>query len=336
LQAPTGSGKTVMGIYMVCQRKQKTLIIVHTKELLYQWIERIKEFTTVPENEVGIIGDGHETIGDRITVGMVQSVYKRTKTLSKVFGHVVVDEAHRCPSRTFTEAVSSFSAKYLLGLTATAYRRDGLSKCIFLYLGPLRHQVENESLYASGHILQPEFIMRPTEFIPHYDPQVDYVKMLSELTKDPERNKLICRDIASYRNKSKCCMVLTDRKEHCHELQLLLKRYKVNASVLTGETKQKERKRIVSNIKPDGIRFVIATGQLIGEGFDCKGLDVLFLASPVKYSGRVIQYIGRVMRSVDGKEKPIVYDYVDWNVKVLATSAKGRIRIYGKENVTHR
>ena len=150
LSSGTGSGKTVMALYLIAERKQPTLIIVHTKELLNQWIDRIEQFLGIPADEVGIIGAGKFTLGDRITVGMVQTLCKRVDEVKGLFGHVIVDECHRCPSKTFSDVVTSFDAKYLLGLSATAYRRDGLGRVIYLYLGDKRHEVKKAELLDLG------------------------------------------------------------------------------------------------------------------------------------------------------------------------------------------
>ena len=106
LSAPTGSGKTIMALYMIAQRRQPVLIVVHTKELLTQWIERIETFLDVPGDEIGVIGGGKKTIGDRITVALVQSLYKYANEISPYIGCLLIDECHRCPSRTFIEAVT--------------------------------------------------------------------------------------------------------------------------------------------------------------------------------------------------------------------------------------
>ena len=131
LSAPTGSGKTVIALYMIADRKQPALIVVHSKELLNQWIERIESFLGIPKDEIGIIGGGKKIIGDKITVALVQSLYKSAEQVSQHIGHLIVDECHRAPSRTFTEAVTAFDSKYMLGLSATPWRRDKLSRLIF-------------------------------------------------------------------------------------------------------------------------------------------------------------------------------------------------------------
>lgn len=335
LEAPTGSGKTVMGLYIIAARRQKTLVIVHTKDLAFQWIERAAEFLDIRPEEIGLIGAGKKSIGRRLTIGLIQSVTGRVDELGKVFGQVVVDEAHRTPSKTFTNAVDGLFCKYSLGLSATPYRRDNLTKLIFWYLGPNRFTVSKQRLYDEGHIMEPLFIIRSTSFEPVCDPVSEYPAMLSELTEDEERNELICGDIVDQAENTKNnCLILSDRKAHCRKIRDMLAERGTKALVLTGETKADQRKKILSQIG-NGHRFLIATGQLVGEGFDCKALNVMFLTTPIRFTGRVLQYIGRVMRPADGKDRPLVYDYADWNVKPLRKATHSRIRIYKKKNVTH-
>ena len=116
LEAGTGAGKTVMALYLIAQRKQPALVIVHTKELLSQWIDRIETFLEIPRADIGIIGGGKFSIGSRITVATVQSLYKRVDEVVPYVGHLVVDETHKAPARMFSEAVSAFDAKYILAV----------------------------------------------------------------------------------------------------------------------------------------------------------------------------------------------------------------------------
>lgn len=333
LSAPTGSGKTVVGLYLIAKRRQPALVICHTKELLYQWHARAVEFLDVQEDEIGLIGDGKKTIGERLTIGIVNSVYKLADEIWKHVGHLIVDECHRTPSKTFTEAVSAFDSRFMLGLSATPWRRDKLSRLIYWHLGDLVHEVDREALQEQGHILKAYIVLRETEFITRVDPSEQYSQMLSELTQDPTRNALIAEDVArAAGNGGGTCLVLSDRKEHCQILSTLLSAYGVSASVLTGNTGKADREAIVDRLNKGGIKALCATGQLIGEGFDCKQLSTLFLATPIRFNGRVLQYLGRVLRPAPGKDRAIVYDYCDVKVPVLKASAKARERVFQKED----
>ncbi len=330
LSSPTGSGKTVMALSMVARRRQPALIIVHTRELAEQWTERIEAFLGIAPTDCGRIGGGQLHIGDQISVALVQSLYKRAEQVSRRIGFVVVDECHRCPSRTFTEAVTAFDAKYMLGLSATPWRRDHLSRLIFWYLGDMHHEVDGAHLVATGAILPAEVILRETAFRTYHDPVAEYSQMLSELTGDIARNLLIAEDVArEAREGAGICLVLSDRKAHCTNLQALLRfRFKLAPELLTGDMAAEDRREVVERLNSGRARVVIATGQLIGEGFDCPRLATLFMTTPVHFSGRVLQYLGRVLRPAAGKEKARVYDYVDVEVATLVKAARARQRVY--------
>ena len=330
LSAPTGSGKTVMGLYMLARRKQPALIVVHTRDLANQWVSRIGTFLGIPEKAVGMIGGGKKKVGRAVTVALVQSLYKIADDIAPGIGFIIVDECHRCPSRTFTEAVTRFDSRYMLGLSATPFRRDKLSKLIFWYLGDVHHRIENRQLVDSGDVLAAEVHFRETTFTPYYDPVNDYSRMLSELTADDERNRLIADDVArEARISPGTTLVLSDRKKHCENLWSLIKfRNDAACEFLTGDRSDGDRKEIVQRLNAGEIKILVATGQLIGEGFDCPNLATLFLVTPVRFSGRVLQYIGRVLRPAPGKKRAKIIDYIDINVDVLVSAARARERVY--------
>ncbi len=332
LSSPTGSGKTVMALSMIAVRKQPTLIIVHTKDLAFQWIERIEAFLGIPSGECGLIGAGKKSVGEKITVALVQSLYRCADEVASKVGHLVVDECHRTPSRTFTDAVTEFDARFMLGLSATPWRRDRLSKLIFWHLGDIHHKIEKTELVESGDVLAAEIVVRETDFKPFYDPVREYTKMLSELTTDDDRNRLIASDVArAARDNGGVCLVLSDRKLHCENLVAILKyKFDTPCEILTGDLTDGQRKGVLDRIDRGEVNVLVATGQLIGEGFDCKDLSLLFLATPIKFSGRVVQYLGRVLRPAPGKERAMVYDYVDKHVEVLKAAARARQRVYEK------
>ncbi len=331
LSSATGSGKTVMALYIISERKKPALIVVHTKELLNQWIDRIVSFLNIPRNKIGVIGNGKKTIGKLITVAMVQTLYKCADEVFSYIGHLIVDECHRTPSRTFTEAVTAFDSKYMLGLSATPWRRDKLSKLIHWHIGDVVHEVDKADLIENGDILSADIVIRETNFTTAIDPSRRYCKMLSDLTQDVERNRLIARDVAVEARKRKgICLVLSDRKAHCGAIQSLLNQeFKRKSELLTGDTPDRERQNIVDRLNSGKVKVLVATGQLIGEGFDCKGLSTLFLATPIRFDGRVLQYLGRVLRPAKGKARPKVYDYVDIHVGPLKASAQARRKVYG-------
>lgn len=330
LCSPTGSGKTVMALYLVAQRQQPALVVVHTKELAQQWADRIVFFLGMRPEQIGTIGGGKKRMGENITVALVQSLYKCADEVASKVGHLVVDECHRTPSRTFTEAVAEFDSRFMLGLSATPYRRDQLSRLIFWHLGDMHHRVDKVQLVESGDVLPAEVIFRETDFKPYYDPVTEYSKMLSELTADDERNRLIASDVAGEtESQNGACLVLSDRKKHCETLHALLTfRHKVAAELLTGDLNIQQRQEAIQRIRQGKARVLVATGQLIGEGFDCRDLTTLFLATPVRFSGRVIQYLGRILRPAPGKAFARVFDYIDVHVQPLVKAANARKKVY--------
>ena len=330
LSAPTGSGKTVMGLCLIARRRQPAAVIVHTKDLAHQWVARIRQFLDIPEPEIGFIGAGRRRMGTRITVALVQSLYKHASELAPRIGHLVVDECHRTPSRTFTEAVKAFDSHYMLGLSATPWRRDRLSRLIFWHLGDVHHEIAAEGLIESGDVLPAEVIVRETAFRPYFDPVGEYARMLSELAEDKERNLLIVADVAAVQQESNgVCLVLSDRKAHCENLKVLLKfRHQVAAEVLTGDLTVARRQALTERLQAGDIKVLIATGQLVGEGFDCPRLETLFLVTPIRFSGRLLQYLGRVLRPAPGKRRARVFDYVDVHVDTLVKAANARQRVY--------
>jgi superfamily II DNA or RNA helicase len=332
LAAPTGSGKTCMGLFIIAQRKQPALIIVHTKELVNQWVSAIEKFLHIPADEVGIIGGGKFRIGTRVTVALIQSLYRRLDDVVPHIGQIIVDEAHRTPSRVFTEAVEAFPAKYRLGLTATPLRRDGLSKAIFWHLGDVTGQIDKLDLLKSGSLCEAEAVFIPTGFTSASDPSEAYSKALSELTQDPARNLLIAETVTRY-NGTGINLILSDRREHCMALAgILMQEHGILAAVLTGQTPTKKREQIVQGLKSGKCHYLVATAQLIGEGFDLPEITTLAMATPVKFSGRLIQYAGRALRPAPGKDKAVILDFVDSH-PVFRASARARQAEYDRQKI---
>jgi len=329
LNAPTGSGKTTMALAIIAARKQPALVIVHSKELLQQWKERACQFLNLKTDEIGQIGGGKKKIGGRLTLGIVNSIYPIASDIRDKFGFIIVDECHHCPSRIFTEAVSAFDSKFMLGLSATPYRRDKLTKLIYWHLGDKVHEVDKSRLIQEGSILQPEIVIKETGFISEYNLTEDYSKGISELTMDGPRNSLIVSDVTEYlRNNDGPALVLTDRKVHCEMLADMLTDLGIKAALLTGDLPRVKREETVRDIRAGKVRAIVATGSLVGEGFDLPALSALFLATPIKYRGRVTQYVGRVLRPAPGKDRALIFDYLDEYEPVLMASARSRQLAY--------
>ena len=325
LVAPCGSGKTVMGLRIIATRRQSTLIIVHRKELLDQWIEQINKYLGIPQDEIGLIGDNREKIRP-ITVGMVQTLVKRSLSeISKYFGQVIIDECHHTPATTFTNVLCSFDSYYQLGLSATPYRRDKLNKLIYYVVGNVTATISDEDLKVSGIRIKPKIIIRKTPFDYCYKEGSDYQPMISKLIADTNRNNLIIKDIVhEVQDNNNYSLVLTERKEHCKTLSTLLQEQGVNCAMLTGDLSRKQRKTIIEELEAGHMRVILATGQLAGEGLDIPKLNRLFVTTPIRWKGKIKQYIGRILRTAPGKNDARIYDYVDSTVGVLVNAYRSR------------
>ncbi|MDR4498442.1 MAG: DEAD/DEAH box helicase [Candidatus Scalindua sp.] len=328
LSCPTGGGKTIMALKLIAERKQPALIVCHSKELMFQWRDRITQFLGIPLGEVGLVGDGNRFDETKlIHVGIVNSLRKCADTVKNFIGHLIVDETHRVPGSTFSEVVSKFDSAFMLGLSATCFRRDGLTKLIFFFIGDRRHTIDTGELQTKRFILRPELRVRETFF--EYDYQDDYPAMLSALIEDKERNELIVNEVVRHsRNCQGVSLVISDRKKHCFELFQALQDQGLEVRLLIGSSPSDERREIVKEIAAGGIDAVVATSSLISEGFDSSRLASLHLAVPVAFSGRLLQVVGRIVRTSDGKRTATIFDYFDCRVGVLSASFNKRCRVY--------
>ncbi len=323
IEAGTGSGKTVMALALIAVRRQPTLVVVHTRELLYQWQQRAEKFLGI---STGLIGDGKFDI-QPLTIAIVNTARKRVGELTEHFGQLVVDECHRVPATLFTDVVSAFDCHYLLGLSATAFRSDNqMTKLIYYFMGERLHRVDQNELMKTGAILAPEIIRRATGFSFNY--RGDYQALIKALVSHEGRNQQILSDIEDVAAQKDCgtILVVSDRVNHCRFFVEKLQARGMKAELLAGIQSPETRASIVDDVMRGEVQVLVATLQLISEGFDCPGLSTLFLLTPISFEGRLLQVIGRIMRPADNK-RARVFDYVDENVPALLRSAKNRATI---------
>ncbi|MEO5357136.1 MAG: DEAD/DEAH box helicase [Nitrospirae bacterium YQR-1] len=331
LHAPTGSGKTVIALKAITERIQPALVVVHTKELLHQWKQRAIEYLGLSEKEIGLIGEGKKTVGKQLTIGIINSLVNSLNLVKDKVGFLIIDECHHCPSKTFTDVVSEFNSAYMLGLSATPYRRDGLTRVIYFYLGDKIHEIESKVLQDSNHVITATLEVVETGFdYPYND---DYSAMITALTKDTDRNALITETVLNNLDGDNgIALVLSERKEHCLELQDRLLDHRVKAALLLGDTGTKERKQTIAGLNAGAYKALVATSSLIGEGFDLPAISSIFLTTPVKFQGRLTQYVGRALRTAKGKTGAKVFDFVDLN-GVLQASFRSRLHTYERLGV---
>ncbi len=324
--APPGSGKTIIGLGIIANKKQPALIIVHRKQLFDQWVERIQSFLGIAEPFIGKIAPGKFKIGSHITVAMIQSLpgCDSSGDVFNSFGIIIIDECHHVPAKTFREIIQSFNSYYLYGLTATPVRKNNDEKLIFIHIGEVIHETKLMSDYdAASRKLA--VVIRETSLLIPFDYKTDKPETLYQiLIHDTERNRLIIDDIVTEANTGKKVLVLTERKAHIDVLYQYLKN-KFEVITVSGDDSASSKKLKFQQINDGHFQVLIATGQLLGEGADFNNLECLVLAYPFAFEGKLIQYIGRVQRN---EITPIIYDYRDAHIDYLEKQFKQRNRYY--------
>lgn len=326
--SPPGSGKTVVGLEIIAEKRQPALIIVHRQQLYDQWVERIQSFLKIPKKEIGQIGNQKNKIGKEITVAMIQSLSKLDDltNLSDKFGTIIIDECHHIPAKSFRETIIHFNAFYLYGLTATPKRKNNDQKLIFIYIGNILHQV-NQKEYLTKRNIQTEINIKETELYAPFDYKIDKYETISQiLIHDTQRNSLIIEDIEKNVMRFKSILILSERKAHVEILNLYLKD-KYETITIHGDDCESARKTKIEQIKQGHFKIVISTGQFFGEGIDISNFECLFIVYPFAFEGKLIQYIGRIQRS---ENRPVIFDYRDLKIDYYEKMFKQRKRYYNK------
>lgn len=309
--APPGSGKTIMGLKIIAEKKQPALIIVHRKQLLEQWVERVQAFLGIPKHEIGIIGKGKAKIGKLVTIATIQSLPKQIEKTQNQFGAILVDECHHIPAGTFRNTIEKLETYYLYGLTATPFRKYNDDKLIFAFLGDIITEVSTHEIENYKHA---QIIVKNTTLDIPFNSKTDNFETLSKIfIHDSERNKLILNDIKNEFSKGKRIAIITERKEHIDTLYLFLK-HSYEVITLSGDDTESNRKAKWNTLQEGNFQVLITTGQYFGEGSDLSNINSLFLVYPFSFKGKLIQYIGRVQRS---EINPTIYDYRDIKIDYL-------------------
>ena len=234
LVAPPGAGKTVMGIEMIAQLSQPTLILVHKKQIYTQWLERIENFLNIPKREIGQICACKKTIGKKVTVAMFQTLSNVENFAEELkldnIGVVLVDECHHIPAKTFRSVITRLNPYYLYGFTATPKRKNNDEKLIYIHLGKILHTVSknfavdnNETKNRPDKKLDTKIIIKNTEIEVPFKVKVDNFQVLSKIiTFDSNRNRMIIDDVIKEVDADNKCLILTERKEHVDVLRRVL------------------------------------------------------------------------------------------------------------------
>ncbi len=333
LSAPTAFGKTVIAAWLIAKRKVNTLVLVHRRQLMDQWRERLALFLGMPLEEIGQVSGGKKKVTGSIDIGLIQSLNRKgeIKDMVAEYGQIIVDECHHIPAFTFEQVLKQAKAKYIVGLTATPIRKDGHHPIIVMQCGPIRFR-ESAKKQAAARPFEHVVITRHTKF--RMTPESADVKIqdiYGALVLDKDRNELIFNDLLKALEIGRSPLLLTERVEHLEQFAEQLKGVAQNVIVLKGGMGSKQRKAMADQIKavPDSKeRVILSTGRYIGEGFDDARLDTLFLAMPISWRGTLQQYVGRLHRLHDNKQVVQVYDYVDIHVPTLMRMYKKRVKGY--------
>lgn len=342
LVAPPGSGKTVMGLSLIPILGQPTLWLTHTDRLAKQTSARASTFLpSLSKSDLGLIGGGTWTIGDVLTIGMIQTLHKSPEKLIPLynkFGLVILDEAHHCPAVTFLSVVKQFNPFYLYGLTATPYRTDKLENLMFQALGDESVRITMEQLEETKSIVIPTIKCRYLDSRIIEGNNIQSI-LKNHIVNNDKRNNIIANDVLKEATSGHYCIVVTDRREHAEKLFELISSKWSKTSIATGKYSKKYIDQQIAAFENNDITVLICTYQLLGEGFDIDFLDRGFIAMPFRAEGKVEQLIGRLQRPAKNKYDAFIYDYIDKDVGVLrsqfyTTSDKDcRYSCYGRLGV---
>ena len=328
LEAPCGSGKSVMALKMICKWGQPTLVLAHTNAIIEQWQEYIEDFTGM---KAGLILGGKFDVR-KITIGSVMTLANRNIDIDfrRYFGVVILDEAHHTPAYSFQTILSQFYARHRLGITATPRRSDGLQGLLNAVAGPVRTKVPQESLFISGFAIRPTIYKVKTKFkIPESVENRD--ELLFSAIEDNVNRAIQIAEVA-YARKHRSVLILSRRIAHLDHIYERL--FDIDpgwtqdhAKVLTGRIEKDERLHILNDLRKGRLNIVLAT-QLADEGLDIPRLDTLLLTFPSSSELKLEQQMGRPMRSFPGKKDVEVYDFVDHRVPRLVKQAQRRTALY--------
>lgn len=331
--APPGVGKTVVGTYLVASRACSTLILVHRRPLLDQWLAQLALFLRLSGTEIGQIAGSKRRPTGRLDVATIQSLVRKDSVADLVatYGQVIVDECHHLPAVQFERVLRDVKARYVVGLTATPQRRDGHHPITEMQLGPVRFKVAAKSR-VSVRPFEHRLVVRETSFrVAASDERSSIQQLYAALARSEARNHTIENDVVRALEEGRSPIVLTERKGHLEYFAERLRRVVRHLVVLQGgmgvKTDRATRAQLEA-IPPNEERLLLATGRYIGEGFDDARLDTLFLALPVSWKGTLVQYTGRLHRLYPGKREVRIFDYVDRNVPMLLRMFERRLRGY--------
>lgn len=325
LEAPCGSGKTMIGLQLIKELGFKALWLTHTEKLLEQSKTRCESNF---KGDFGTITKGEVNIGNDITFATVQTMSKLDPEIYKnAFDIVIVDECHHCvgsPTKVmqFYKVVSNCNCRYKYGMSATLTRSDGMINSLYSIIGDLIYSIKKEDVgdktIKAVHIpVNIDLDYNEMDYL-NADGTLNYCNLINMLSTNKERNEIICSKVFDNFTKGRKQIILCERLSQVDYLAKEIKKF-CKVSILTGKIQKKDREYDAD--------VIVTTFKLSKEGLDIPELDCLHLAMIQKDKSTVLQSVGRIERNVQDKKQPICFDYVDTKISYCISAFKKRKRI---------
>jgi superfamily II DNA or RNA helicase len=278
---------------------------------------------------VPTIGGGKANPTGKIDIAVMQSLSRQgdVNSLVENYGHIIVDECHHVGAGSFDAILKRTKARFVLGLTATPPRRDGQQPIIFMQCGPIRYKAAKPA--SAPHDLE----VVPRSHFARIDLPTDagIQDVFRHLANDQARTDAIATEVRNAFAQGRKVLVLTERTDHLDAILAALEEQVPAPFVLHGRMSKKQRASLVAELgalPPDAPRILLATGKLVGEGFDHPPLDTLVLAMPVSWKRTLQQYAGRLHREHATKTDVRILDFVDTGHPALLRMCDKRQRGY--------
>ncbi|MBW1974487.1 MAG: hypothetical protein JRI45_02805 [Deltaproteobacteria bacterium] len=325
------SGKTVIALYTVAERKQPTLIMIPKLDLLEDWLRKIRIFLQIPEEEIGLFIRGQKKLGSRITIAHTSEVLRNWKDLQGRFGYVILDDANRCPHRILTQIALRFDSKYMLGLCHEMDEQDKLSKILTFYLGDVVYKIDLQSAREGRGIIKAHVIARPTDFDYPYKTRMDYLPMIQALMEDPVRTVMIIEDVLKEIQAQNFPIAIVTGgpiQEDIFHRELTDRGIKAQKIMISYEN---DREILPIDLKGNVEAYVL-TSQTLIRCHERLKIKALFLAIPLYFHDELSHAIRQLINmcaASTGNNRLKIYDYVDKKIGLLENYFRMRSYNYG-------
>jgi len=331
---PCGAGKTIAALGLIAKLKQPSLVVVHEHRLRTQWSNEIKSRLT-GNFKLGRM-DGDKKVDGDIVIGLVQTLYNiidNDPEYFNKFGFIIVDECHRVPTKTFLNVLNNTYSRYRYGITATPERKDGMHIILYDVIGnvlgklsesEIKHRITDFEYKFINTNVEIQLPMKNRWFNGKVQDVLDITQSVTLLTENEDRNNLILSNVIKDISIGHFPLVMGDRVDHNKYMYYKLKDLGYNVVLLIGETRKKLK---WEDVRDDTtVDCIVANTAICAEALDIPRASSIHLMIPSSNMPKLTQKIGRIRRQIEGKLKPVVYDYVD-NLAYMYTD-KGKVNIF--------